>query len=137
MRNDLKIPNEIWHEMLNLPEAKRGAFISQECARVIVRLTKLLSMKQGDNIKVNFNCGDMKNFKYFGFTTKNRLLKNCQFQVEGKKFTFFLSEDGISAYGVQNNDYLRIMTIYEVLRQKYEKCCKQYAKNLSSWRKRK
>lgn len=137
MRNDLKITNEIWHEMLNLPEAKRGAFISQECARVIVRLTKLLSMKQGDNIKVNFNCDDMKNFKYFGFTTKNRLLENCQFQVEGKKFTFFLSEDGISAYGVQNNDYLRIMTICVVLRQKYEKCCKQYAKNLSSWRKRK
>lgn len=84
MRNDLKITNEIWNEKLNLPEAKRGAFISQECAKVIVKLTKLLRIKQGDNIKVNFDCVDMNNFKYFGFTTKTDCWKVANFKLKGK-----------------------------------------------------
>ena len=57
----------------------------------------------------------MKDYKYFGFSTRNRQLENCHFLIESKRYTFFLSVDNKNSYGVQNDDYLRILAIYSVL----------------------
>lgn len=135
-RKDLKISDDVWREMRDLPKEKREAFISQECAKVIVKLIKALRIKQGKCVRVNFHCIEMQKLKYFGFTTRNKQQKNWHFSIEGKRYTFFLSVDGVSYYGVQCDDHLRLLTICSVLRRKYENCSKQKAKNLSCWRKR-
>lgn len=68
---DLRVSNEIFYKVLDLPEAKRTAFISQECAKVIIKLIKKLRIKQGKNVRLNFTSLDMKDFKYFFFTRRN------------------------------------------------------------------
>ena len=137
LRKALEVPNDIFRQAVNLTEAARYKYISLECATVIVRLIKELRIKQGGGLRVNFDCSDMKDYKYFGFSTRNRQLENCHFLIEAKRYTFFLSVDNKNSYGVQNDDYLRILTIYSVLHRMYKKCNKRDARNLSCWKKRK
>ena len=137
LRKALEVPNEIFRQAVNLTEAERYKYISLECATVIVRLIKELRIKQGRGIRVNFDCIDMKDYKYFGFSTRNRLLENCHFLIEAKRYTFFLSVDNKNSYGVQNDDYLRILAIYSVLQSMYKKRNKRDTRNLSCWKKRK
>ena len=124
-----EVPDEIFRQAVNLPKAERYEYISLECATVIARLIKELRIKQGRGIRVNFYCIDMKDYKYFGFSTRNRQLENCQFLIEGKRYTFFLSVDNKNSYGVQNDDYLRILAIYSVLHRMYKKRNKRDARN--------
>lgn len=131
------MPNEIFRQAVNLTEAERYKYISLECATVIVRLIKELRIKQGGGLRVNFDGIDMKDYKYFGFSTRNRQLENCHFLIEAKRYTFFLSVDNKNSYGVQNDDYLRIIAIYSVLHRMYKKRNKREARNLSCWKKRK
>lgn len=91
IRKVLEVPDEIFRQAVNLPKAERYEYISLECATVIARLIKELRIKQGRGIRVNFYCIDMKDYKYFGFSTRNRQLENCHFLIEGKRYTFFLS----------------------------------------------
>lgn len=137
LRKALEVPNEIFRQAVNLPEVERYKYISLECATVILRLIKELRIKQGRGIRVNFDCIDMKDYKYFGFSTRNRLLENCHFLIEAKRYTFFLSVDNKNSYGVQNDDYLRILAIYSVLHRMYKKRNKRDTRNLSCWKKRK
>lgn len=137
LRKALEVPNEIFLQAVNLTEAERYKYISLECATVIVRLIKELRIKQGRSIRVNFDCNDMKDYKYFGFSTRNRQLENCHFLIEAKRYTFFLSVDNKNSYGVQNDDYLRILAIYSILHRMYKKRNKRDARNLSCWKKRK
>ena len=137
LRKALEVPNEIFRQAVNLTEAERYKYISLECATVIVRLIKELRIKQGGCIRVNFDCIDMKDYKYFGYSTRNIQLENCHFLIEAKRYTFFLSEDNINCYGVQNDDYLRILVIYSVLHRMYKKRNKREARNLYCWKKRK
>lgn len=137
IRKVLEVPDEIFRQAVNLPKAERYEYISLECATVIARLIKELRIKQGRGIRVNFYCIDMKDYKYFGFSTRNRQLENCQFLIEGKRYTFFLSVDNKNSYGAQNDDYLRILAIYSVLHRMYKKRNKRDARNLSCWKKRK
>lgn len=136
-RKALEVPNDIFQQAVNLTGEATYKYISLECAKVIVRLIKELCIKQSRGIRVNFSCDDMKDYKYFGFTTRNRQLENCQFLIEAKRYTFYLSEDNKNCYGVQNDDYLRILTIYSVLHRIYKKRNKRDARNLSCWKKRK
>ena len=61
----------------------------------------------------------------------------ADFRIESKRYTFFLSVDNKNSYGVQNDDYLRILAIYSVLHRMYKKRNKREARNLSCWKKRK
>ena len=137
LRKALEVPNEIFRQAVNLTDAERYKYISLECATVIVRLIKELRIKQGGCIRVKFDCIDMKDYKYFGFSTRNRQLENCHFLIESKRYTFFLSVDNKNSYGVQNDDYLRILAIYSVLHRMYKKRNKREAQNLFCWKKRK
>ena len=137
IRRVLEVPDEIFRRAVNLPEAERYEYISLECATVIVRLIKELRIKQGGCIRVKFDCIDMRDYKYFGFSTRNRQLENCHFLIESKRYTFFLSVDNKNSYGVQNDDYLRILAIYSVLHRMYKKRNKREAQNLFCWKKRK
>lgn len=107
LRKALEVPNEIFRQAVNLTEAERYKYISLECATVIVRLIKELRIKQGGGLRVNFDCIDMKDYKYFGFSTRNRQLENCHFLIEAKRYTFFLSVDNKIV------TESRMMTIYE------------------------
>lgn len=137
LRKALEVPNETFRQAVNLTEEARYKYISLECAKVIVRLIKELCIKQGRGIRVNFDCIDMKDYKYFGFSTRNKKLENCHFLIEAKRYTFFLSVDNKNSYGVQNDEYLRILAIYSVLHRMYKKSNKRDARNLSCWKKRK
>lgn len=86
LRKALEVPNEIFRQAVNLTEAERYKYISLECATVIVRLIKELRIKQGGCIRVKFDCIDMKDYKYFGFSTRNRQLESV------KSKTFLLPE---------------------------------------------
>ena len=133
---DLRVSNEIFYKVLDLPEAKRAAFISQECAKVIIKLIKKLRIKQGKNVRLNFTSLDMKDFKYFFFYKKEYKITDCNFLIEGNNYILGISKDGVTRYGVYNNDYLRILDIYTLLSQKYEYYLKRSTHNLFIWRKR-
>ena len=72
LRKALEVPNEIFRQAVNLTEAERYKYISLECATVIVRLIKELRIKQGGCIRVKFDCIDMKDYKYFGFSKSGK-----------------------------------------------------------------
>ena len=56
IRKVLEVPDEIFRQAVNLPEAERYEYISLECATVIARLIKELRIKQGRGIRVNYGC---------------------------------------------------------------------------------
>ena len=132
---NLRVSNETFYKVLDLPEAKRAAYISQECAKVIIKLIKKLRIKQGKNVRLNFTSLDMKDFKYFFFYKKEYKIFDCNFLIDGNNYFLGISKDGVTRYVVYNNDYLRLLNIYTLLRQKYENYLKRSTHNLFDWRK--
>lgn len=131
---DLRVSNETFYKVLDLPEAKRAAYISQECAKVIIKLIKKLRIKQGKNVRLNFTSLDMKDFKYFFFYKKEYKISDCNFLIDGNNYFCGISKDGVTRYVVYNNDYLRMLDIYTLLSKKYENYLKRSIHNLFDWR---